>query len=76
MSKDTESITMKCPSCGWRTLFIGSGGYITCGNVVDCKEPDTEKAIENKLQKARWQGAIEATEAYLDELKKKQQAQL
>lgn len=27
-----------CRACGWRTLFLSSGGYVTCSN-VDCSDP-------------------------------------
>jgi len=28
----------KCPSCGAESLFLGSGGYVTC-SVIGCKAP-------------------------------------
>ena len=31
-----ESIADRCPACGNRSLFIGSRGWITCGN-LGCK---------------------------------------
>lgn len=31
-------ITTPCPSCGWESLFIGTGGHITC-SVLECKDP-------------------------------------
>ena len=27
-----------CPACGGRTLFVGSGGYITC-SYIPCPDP-------------------------------------
>ena len=27
-----------CPTCGSRSLFVGSGGYITCAN-LHCSDP-------------------------------------
>jgi hypothetical protein len=42
-----ERIVTPCPSCGRRTLFIGTGGHLTCGNLgPDCKEPGVERQIE------------------------------
>lgn len=32
-------IADRCPSCGHQSLFIGEGGWITCGNLSTCKEP-------------------------------------
>lgn len=40
-------IKMPCPSCGSHSLFIGSGGHITCG-YLPCKSPllsDNIKAL-------------------------------
>lgn len=38
-------IQTKCPACGWKSLFIGSGGYLTCGN-LDCPTPIFDAAIQ------------------------------
>ena len=38
-------IETPCPSCGHRTLFIGSGGHLTC-SWLKCKEPGVEDAID------------------------------
>lgn len=27
-----------CPKCGLSSLFLGDGGYVTCGN-LPCKDP-------------------------------------
>jgi hypothetical protein len=29
----------RCPCCGLRSLFVASGGYVTCAN-LSCSEPD------------------------------------
>lgn len=34
----TERIQGRCPACGSQSLFLGSGGYVTCG-VLRCPEP-------------------------------------
>lgn len=35
---DTNKVQGKCPSCGWTSLFLGDGGYVTCSS-FDCKDP-------------------------------------
>lgn len=42
--EDGEQIVTPCPSCGQRSLFIGTGGHLTCGNFV-CREPGVERAV-------------------------------
>lgn len=39
-----QRITTRCPSCGHQSLFIGSGGHLTC-SWLECKEPGLERAI-------------------------------
>ena len=29
----------RCPSCGRESLFLGSGGYVTC-SIIGCADPD------------------------------------
>lgn len=38
-------IADRCPSCGSQSLFIGSGGWITC-SVLECKGPGLSNEIE------------------------------
>ncbi|MFE5958934.1 DUF6085 family protein [Streptomyces rubiginosohelvolus] len=33
-----------CPACGRTSLFLGSGGYITCAR-IDCPEPDAASTL-------------------------------
>ena len=40
-----EKIIDRCPSCGCQSLFVGAGGYLTCGNISTCKEPGVGRAI-------------------------------
>lgn len=40
-----EQIADRCPSCGGKTLFIGSGGWLTC-SYLRCSEPGVGRAIE------------------------------
>ncbi|MGC9540200.1 DUF6085 family protein [Streptomyces sp. UG1] len=33
-----------CPACGWSTLFVGDGGYLTCSR-LECPQPDAAHRI-------------------------------
>lgn len=35
---DDRHVEGRCPACGHRSLFLGSGGYVTC-SIVECKRP-------------------------------------
>ena len=37
-TRQQPKIFDRCPSCGQRSLFIGAGGFLTCG-VILCKNP-------------------------------------
>ena len=45
-----QMIVTPCPSCGGKTLFVGSGGHLTC-SWLECKEPVVRIAIA-KLKRA------------------------
>lgn len=49
-------IKTRCPSCGSRTLFIGSGGGLTC-SFLGCKQPVVDQAISDLLAKAQAEAA-------------------
>jgi hypothetical protein len=34
----------RCPACGGSSLFVGSGGYITCSR-IECPEPDAATTL-------------------------------
>jgi hypothetical protein len=34
----------RCPACGGESLFVGSGGYITCRR-IECPEPDAATTL-------------------------------
>lgn len=36
----------ECPSCGWRALFLGEGGYVTC-SVIGCENPSAPSEVLN-----------------------------
>lgn len=40
-------IADRCPACGSTSLFIGSGGWLTCA-VIGCKEPAVSAAWEKE----------------------------
>lgn len=40
----SEEITTRCPTCGGQTIFIGSGGHLTC-SMVTCRNPSVEDAM-------------------------------
>jgi hypothetical protein len=71
---DAPSITTPCPTCGSRSLFIGSGGHLTCSRVPGrdnsggCSEPGVENAVD-KL-KARLAQVTEAFERLWAEYEK------
>ena len=39
-----QIVVTPCPSCGGKTLFVGTGGHLTC-SWLECKEPIVETAI-------------------------------
>lgn len=43
-SAPQPKITTPCPACGAQSLFIGSGGGLTCA-VLGCPQPGTEVAV-------------------------------
>lgn len=47
-------IKTPCPACGLKSLFIGSGGHLTCAN-LSCKEPSPESTwtAERALREKR-----------------------
>ena len=49
---DGERIRDRCPACGMDTLFIGSGGWLTCGN-LSCKDPAVTDAYKAKVEQAQ-----------------------
>ena len=40
----------KCPACGAASLFLGSGGYVTC-SILRCKAPGS---ASDMLFEGRW----------------------
>jgi hypothetical protein len=48
----------QCPACGRASLFLGSGGYVTC-SVAKCPEPDAASTV---LERPAAGGAQQPTE--------------
>lgn len=44
-TRQQPRIADRCPTCGAQSLFIGSGGWLTC-SVIGCKEPGVSRAIK------------------------------
>ena len=44
MNEKTQAIQTPCPSCGSKSLFIGTGGHLTC-SWLECEEPGLERKI-------------------------------
>ena len=34
----------RCPACGYASLFLGAGGYVTCGS-LSCPRPDAASVL-------------------------------
>jgi hypothetical protein len=48
----TERIKTRCPSCGFDTLFIGSGGWLVC-SWLECKNPGAINHVADQLFESR-----------------------
>lgn len=44
MTRFGPQVQGRCPACGLASLFVGSGGYVTCGN-LPCPEPDAASTL-------------------------------
>jgi hypothetical protein len=38
MTDHMQTVQGRCPACGWTSLFLGDGGYVTCSR-LDCPSP-------------------------------------
>lgn len=47
----------RCPACGGASLFLGSGGYLTCAR-LDCPQPDAATEVIADFWDARQHGAF------------------
>ena len=54
-----QAIETPCPSCGSRSLFIATGGHLTCG-YIPCKEPGLARHVK-ALKAAREAAEAQAT---------------
>ena len=57
-------ITTRCPSCGHQTLFIGSGGHLTC-SWLECKAPSLDDFLDEAA--AHLQALQQENERLVDE---------
>lgn len=39
MSADWPEVAGICPACGWHSLFLGAGGFVTCSR-LECPAPE------------------------------------
>jgi hypothetical protein len=44
MTQPFTNVQGRCPACGWTTLFLGDGGYVTCSR-ADCPQPDAASTL-------------------------------
>lgn len=44
----SEQISMRCPSCNGRNIFIGTGGHLTC-SYIECPEPVIAQKIDDLM---------------------------
>lgn len=55
----------RCPACGWATLFLGSGGYVTCAR-LECPQPDAASTLlerdPRRTAARRWAETIDSTD--------------
>lgn len=47
-----ERIDTPCPSCGGRSLMVGSGGYLVC-SYLDCRAPTLADDVLRKYDELR-----------------------
>ena len=45
MSEKMGAILDRCPSCENNTLFVGSGGWLTC-SWLSCEEPGVTRSVD------------------------------
>ena len=48
---ERERIVTRCPACGHQTLFIGSGGHLTCG-WIPCRAPSVGDVVDDLKARA------------------------
>lgn len=58
---------LRCPACERLSLFVGEGGYVTCGN-LECPNPDYEDALARHTKEAVARAKAEARKAAFDKI--------
>lgn len=68
-----DTVQGRCPACGKSSLFLGSGGYVTCAR-LDCPNPsaatdllEQPDAVPMTVTLAKLAGAVADVTARLDE---------
>lgn len=51
MGDSHHKVAGTCPACGSRSLFLGSGGHVTC-SWVDCSAPCAADSLLNEASEA------------------------
>lgn len=57
MTQPFPNVTGCCPACGWTTLFLGEGGYVTCSR-VDCPQPDAASTLLERDPRTAAHGTV------------------
>ena len=47
-----QTVQGRCPACGWASLFLGDGGYVTCSR-LECPRPDLVTELIGEIADAR-----------------------
>ncbi|MER7815635.1 hypothetical protein [Streptomyces sp. NPDC096153] len=51
----------RCPACGWESLFLGDGGYVTCSR-LECSTPDAASTLLTRDPQGRGDGYLHTAE--------------
>ena len=72
--EDGKRIVTPCPACGAQSLFIGSGGHLTCARVPTdhsngCDNPSVERVVNDlKARAESAESRLREAQAQYDEL--------
>jgi hypothetical protein len=51
MTDHMQTVQGRCPACGWTSLFLGDGGYVTCPR-LECPNPSAADQLLHGEQPA------------------------
>jgi hypothetical protein len=54
-----QDVKGRCPACGWTSLFLGDGGYVTCSR-LECPNPSAADQLLHGEQPAPGPAATQA----------------